>query len=335
MTELQSKHPDLLVSVIVPAYNTEDYVEECIRSILTQTHSKLEVILVDDGSSDDTGSICDRIAREDERLHVFHQANVGLSASRNFGLSVSAGEYILFVDSDDVVSPVYVAALLDSLLESGKSMSVVRGGSVFWDGRTPELASSAEVFPVIQMSSHEYLEQLLYQRAEHAAYYRMFEKGFLDDKPFPEDMIFEDMATTYGFVARAEGGVAFIDSTSLYAVRVRTESITSGRYSHFMGSSAVEACRCLIEDIEESYPDLLVAASSRCFSLLRFMIPRVPASMPEDLRMIWSELVRFRRDVLFDPKARKRERLFALISYFGRGALRAACMLARGMRLMR
>lgn len=101
-----------LISVIVPVYNVEQYLEECINSILSSTYQNLEIILVDDGSPDKCPQICDAYAKVDSRIHVIHQENQGLSAARNAGLQVATGAYIAFVDSDDVISPVLYKNLL-------------------------------------------------------------------------------------------------------------------------------------------------------------------------------------------------------------------------------
>ena len=92
-------HP--LLSVIVPVYNTERYLTTCLESILDQIYSNIEVIVVDDGSTDESGKICDEIAKRDSRVTVIHKDNAGLSSARNIGIQVASGKYIAFVDSDD------------------------------------------------------------------------------------------------------------------------------------------------------------------------------------------------------------------------------------------
>ena len=101
-----------LVSVIVAVYKVEPYVERCVRSIMEQTYRNLEIILVDDGSPDKSGEICDRLALEDARIAVYHQTNNGASAARNFGVSKSCGEYIAYIDSDDYVAGNYIERLV-------------------------------------------------------------------------------------------------------------------------------------------------------------------------------------------------------------------------------
>ena len=100
-----------LISIIVPIYNAEKYIDDCIKSILNQTYSRFELILIDDGSSDRSLEICNNWKRKDERIHVYSQKNGGASAARNFGLKVMQGDYVVFVDSDDWVSPKYIEFL--------------------------------------------------------------------------------------------------------------------------------------------------------------------------------------------------------------------------------
>lgn len=112
-----------MISVIVPVYNVEPYLRECIDSILAQTYTDFELILVDDGSPDKCGEICDEYAAKDSRIRVIHQENGGLSAARNAGLDIAQGEYVTFVDSDDFVAPNYLAVLYQMIDKTGADVS--------------------------------------------------------------------------------------------------------------------------------------------------------------------------------------------------------------------
>lgn len=109
------------ISVIVPVFNSEKYIEKCTASILNQTIQDFELILVDDGSQDESGYMCDRIAQTDKRVHVIHQKNNGVSAARNTGLDTAKGEYVCFTDADDWVEPRYLEMLLRNMTPKGFS----------------------------------------------------------------------------------------------------------------------------------------------------------------------------------------------------------------------
>lgn len=113
---------DKLVSIILPVYGVEKYLPECVESLLVQTHNNLEIILVDDASPDNCGAICDSYAARDSRVRVIHKKNGGAASARNAGLDAARGEYICFVDSDDVVEPDYVQTLLDTLGDGDMAM---------------------------------------------------------------------------------------------------------------------------------------------------------------------------------------------------------------------
>ena len=115
-----------LISIIVPVYQVEAYLDRCVASLLAQTYVNLEIILVDDGSPDRCPAICDMYAQKDSRVRVIHQENAGLSGARNAGIEVAKGEYLAFVDSDDYVSENFIRVLYDLLKETGCAVSQCR-----------------------------------------------------------------------------------------------------------------------------------------------------------------------------------------------------------------
>ena len=125
-----------LISVIVPAYNAEPYLETCLNSLLAQTYRETEVILVDDGSTDNSGRLCDAFARKDARLRVLHKENGGASSARNAGLCAATGKYVYFLDSDDRVVPEFLEKLLDSAETNGSDL-------VFFDAYTVDERTGA------------------------------------------------------------------------------------------------------------------------------------------------------------------------------------------------
>ena len=108
-----------LISIIVPVYKVEKYLEKCVKSILKQTYTNLEIILVDDGSPDNSGKMCDELAKVDDRIKVYHKKNGGLSDARNYGVERANGEYIGFVDSDDYIHECMYEKLYEAIKKSG------------------------------------------------------------------------------------------------------------------------------------------------------------------------------------------------------------------------
>ena len=113
-----------LISIIVPVYNSENYVEACINSVLKQTYQELEVILINDGSTDQSGEICERYKKIDKRVKVIHTLNQGIGATRNLGLSIASGEYLMFVDSDDMIDATIVEELYTNLVEDDVDLAI-------------------------------------------------------------------------------------------------------------------------------------------------------------------------------------------------------------------
>lgn len=134
---------DELISVIVPAFNAAPYLEACIQSIQKQTFPNWELILVDDGSTDGTSELCDRLEAEDKRIRVIHKANAGVSAARNDGIDRAKGEYIAFVDADDLVHPQYLELLLEGIHQTGTDISLC-SFTIFQDGEAAPFFSNIE-----------------------------------------------------------------------------------------------------------------------------------------------------------------------------------------------
>lgn len=157
-----------LVSIIVPVYNVENYLESCINSIFAQSYRRIEVILVDDGSTDSSGRLCDKFAIQDQRVRVIHQANAGVSAARNAGLDVMTGEYFAFVDSDDLVYHDYISLMVSSLQRVQSDM-VSAGYTIV--SNMAELSSSYDnrysrpSQTAIRLSRDKALLELLYGRS--------------------------------------------------------------------------------------------------------------------------------------------------------------------------
>ena len=216
----------ILISVIVPIYNTETYLEECISSVLKQTYRNLEIILVDDGSTDRSGILCDEFGRKDERVIVIHQKNGGLSNARNIGVSKAGGKYIYFFDSDDILAEDAIEILV-SLCEEHHAEMAVTALKRFKD-HVPEnrkRESESEL-----LSGEDGVTRMLKRDGFcHEAQGKLYLKTFWGETSFPEGLLYEDYATIYDVVIRAKKVVYY--KIPKYFYRVRENSITRSHIS--------------------------------------------------------------------------------------------------------
>lgn len=209
-----------MISVIVPVYNVEPYLRKCLDSILAQTHRDLEILVIDDGSTDGSGKVCDEYAGKDDRINVFHTENKGLSCARNLGLDEAKGEWIGFVDSDDWIEPDMYEVLLRKAEETG--------ADVVECGCQADYTKKAIKYPAIQKTviGTEAIEALIKHKIRNQVWNKIWKaQGFTVTK-FPEGRDFEDVSTVYKLILNAK--VVGIDGI-YYHWRQRESSIS---YSH-------------------------------------------------------------------------------------------------------
>lgn len=187
-----------LISVIVAAYNIEAYIERGVESICRQTYRNLEIIVVDDGSTDQTGAICDRLMAEDQRVRVIHKANGGPAEARNVGIAQAGGSYIGFVDGDDWIDPDMYEKMLSALLEQNADIAICRYRQVHITH-----TEDASVDRAILFEDQEALQYYVEEREEfaiqNAAWNKLYRREILTDVSFPvgkwyEDIMFATMA---------------------------------------------------------------------------------------------------------------------------------------------
>lgn len=185
---------DALVSVIVPIYKVESYLEKCVHSIMHQTYDNLEIILVDDGSPDSCGLMCDDFATSDKRIRVIHQKNQGLSEARNHGIDICTGSYILLVDADDYIEPNTVEYLLQTSKDTCADVVCCGFYREYTDKSTTHLLTDVR-------ESYEGAEIITaaLQGAVFSEYAwnKLWKRKLFDDCKFPPGRYFEDIATTW------------------------------------------------------------------------------------------------------------------------------------------
>ena len=209
------------ISVIVPVFNVEPYLDKCIKSIVSQTYSNLEVILVNDGSTDGSGAICKYFESIDQRVVVVHEnANSGVSAARNIGLDKAIGEYICFVDADDYLELDMIEILYSNML---KHSALISCGNVWMDFRRMSVISKQYDEKYILLNSHSAIVKVFEEKLSLRIHCKMFSRRVFEEIRFPVDMIYcEDVYTLISAFAAAD--VIIFDTRPLYHYRQRAGS---------------------------------------------------------------------------------------------------------------
>ncbi|MBR2994465.1 glycosyltransferase [Candidatus Saccharibacteria bacterium] len=200
-----------LVSIIVPVYNVGDYVLKCLDSLNDQTYENLEFIIIDDGSTDKSGEICDVFAKKEKRAKVFHKKNGGLSSARNFGIKKARGEYICLVDSDDWVQAEFVEKLVEAVEKDKADIAVCGYNKV-----VPETKVLTGKEATIKLLTQQ-------ENMEIIAWNKIYRRGLFEEISYPEGVNHEDNLTTYKLLSRASK-VAY-EAESLYEYVERVGSI--------------------------------------------------------------------------------------------------------------
>ena len=186
------------VSVIVPVHNTAQWLDRCVESVRAQTLRDIEIILVENRSTDASPELCDAYPAADARIRVLHLAEAGLSRARNAGLAVATAPYVGFVDSDDYIEPDMFRRLYDAAVESGAQIAY--GDLIYEEEGTPQPAESAG--PVTVRTPDEVLCDLLLERISASACTKLFDRTLFEGLQFPLDVWFEDHRVVHEWVAR-------------------------------------------------------------------------------------------------------------------------------------
>lgn len=253
-----------LISVIVPIYNVEKHLKKCVDSIINQTYKNLEIILVDDGSPDNCGKICDEYAKEDLRIRVIHKENGGLSSARNIGIRMSLGSYLMFVDSDDYIEINMVEFLYNAIASKGVNMSVCKYREISGAYKKREFKEEHS----ITVSGKEAIEMLFVGSKWNFVIVcnKLYEKDLFRGIQFPEGKYHEDEAVAYKLLYKCDK-VSCIPKV-LYNYVKRNGSITD-EYS-LKRLDAVDIFEDRLAFFLENNEERLYALAQRSFAVFTF-----------------------------------------------------------------
>lgn len=302
-----------LISVVIPVHNAEDTLDVCIQSVEMQEFEDYEIILVDDGSIDQSAVICDTRAEENEKIRVYHTENKGAAAARNYGVRQAKGEAVAFIDSDDTVSEIYLSYLWELMQEYGSDIAVCSYDKVYEGNKVIEVDVGEDEVRFC-ISGEDAVECLLYQKYFLSVPWGMISKKKLWDRvQFPEDTKAEDMGTIYKLFAAADKVAYGSESEYQYYQRKGNTMFSTcdernrDYYKH---------CREMIAYIKEHLPSCRKAAVSRFFSACFQILSETPMDEEHEtfIRQIYRDIRKMQNTVLLDSDVKLRNRMAAALS---------------------
>ena len=252
MLKVESKKKaEPLISVIVPVYNVEKYINKCVDSIIGQDYANLEIILVDDGSPDNCGKICDEYKKLDKRVKVIHKSNGGLSSARNAGIEIAKGDYIGFVDSDDYIEPCMYDKLLKALLQEKCSLAICGTAYVFENGKRINKTNAGNT---VVMDFEEALTEMnQYRLFDMGAWSKLYEARLFKNIRFPVGKLSEDFYIMYKIFDNANKIVFISDPAYNYLQRENSIS-RNKKINHDFEYAAKEQ----MEYLDKYHPNMSV-----------------------------------------------------------------------------
>lgn len=299
------------ISVIVPVFNAEAYLRQCIESVLAQTFTDWQLIIVDDGSTDGSASIYSRFLSVDKRISLISKPNGGLSSARNAGIDAAEGSFLFFLDADDELYPHTLSTLYSIACDTGADITIGRAVNTTVKPSAPltELSFST-------IDPHQLCIDTLYQKTatDNSACWRLFRRRLFDGIRF-YDGWYEDLEIFHRLLMRART-VAVTDCI-VYFYRKHPGSFIR---SWSEGRRDIVSVTQSIIDLYASDPDLLAAAKNRYFSANYNLLLALMRNRPDDRAAIdrcLSVIRQLRREVICNPDSRAKDRLGAIASFFG------------------
>ena len=309
-----------LISVIVPVYNVEKYLDKCIQSLINQTYENIEILLINDGSKDSSLEICEAWKNEDNRIKVFDKNNGGLSDARNYGISHSIGSYLYFVDSDDWV-PIYaIEKLYKLILEKDADIVCGRIQEVFKRNVVENTACAK--FLVEEFDTINGLEKLMYMHGvTNSASAKLYKKELFDGITYPYRKIYEDLGTTYKLFGRSKK-IILTDIIVYYYYKENPHSIVNSNYSR----NELDRINFSIEELDyinKEYPRIKDAAVFKLFYEALLTITKIPFNHT-DMKYVYDIVKKYRNEVIVNRELNKKQKLFCMSSIFGPVGIKTA-----------
>ena len=302
-----------LISVVIPVYNVEQYLPKCIESIMNQTYKNLEIILVNDGSTDGSQKICEEYKSIDNRIKIINKENGGLSDARNVGIDNSSGNYITFIDSDDYIDDDYVYTLYKSLISYNADMSIA-SHKIIYPKRIIDKATDEKFCA----NSKKVLEKILYDEGiDLSAWGKLYKKILFNNIKFPKGRLFEDSATTYRLID--ESKKIAVNSKSVYNYVIRKNSISNEMFSE-KKMDLITSTMEMTEFIKKKYPELEKGCERRLMYAYLSTLTQLAKTKETNSSMqakLMNYIKKNKGRVLKDKQIKKRDRIGIISTMLG------------------
>lgn len=308
-----------LISIIVPVYNTSKYLEQCVNSLLKQTYTNTEIILVDDGSVDSSGQICDKFSEENNNIKTIHKKNEGVSKARNTGIENSNGEYICFVDGDDYVSENYIKDMYEVIVKENVDI-VTSNQFKIWDNNDKiELFSNdIPLNDYFILTGTATLSDMLYGKTCYATCCcKLYKKHIFESIRFPSYSMGEDSYTMYQCFIKSDS-VAHLRSPNYYYIQHSESAMHNTSYEKFY--DYIKLSDDFIKIVNNDYPELFLPAVNRLIENNFWVYMKMRSDKiryASQIEHIIKNIKKYRGYALKDKNVCVRTRLACLISYGG------------------
>ena len=311
-----------LISIIVPIYNVKRYLRRCIDSITNQKYKNIEIILVDDGSVDGCGEICDSYKKNDNRIFVIHKKNGGLSDARNIGLQKARGKYIAFVDSDDYISPFYIDLLYNNLISTNSDIACcdfynfteAEDVKYYEENEYTKKMFEKNIYVANKIDA---LEKMMYRdRFRNSACAKLFKRELFDHISFPTGKLCEDLGIMYKLFDLSSR--ICISNYKFYYYMQRDKSIIHSSFNirRMDGLDfAIEQTNFIIK----RYSKIKKAAYNREFMESIYILIKIPLlkKYRSQIKRIKESIKKTRKTIILDNKSPIKIKILSVISYFG------------------
>ena len=304
-----------LISVVIPVYRVEKYLERCVESVINQTYTNLEIILIDDGSPDNSGNMCDEYAKIDKRIKVIHKKNGGLSDARNVGIENSKGKYITFIDSDDYIEENYVEILYNTLKKYKVKISVADNLIKYDSGKVINNSTYKEYI----VTEKEALEKMLWgeRDLDNGAWTKLYDITLFNNVRYPVGRLYEDTATTYKIYDQCD--YIAINSVPVYNYMKRKDSITQCEFNE-KKLQLIVSVKEMTDFVSNKYPDLDIACERKMLWAYMSTLSQLATSKSGN-KKIENELIEYvmqhKKTVLKNKKTPKRDKIGIFCLQFG------------------